>query len=211
MTEGRSLRAALRFDSGAWRRFAELGCVYGPEWWKRASPPVIAGVIYGIARAQRRAVLRNHEVVLGPRSWLRTRWDGYRAFADTDKRYSARTMKLVERSLVIDMLAPLKIDFRPEAYAGRISEADEKAFRASGITGFHNAIGTGGPAVVEETLDFIAGWQGFVGRNSHLFTLVSTVSDLDRAAQCIFRRIDRIRWNTRKRLARHRAAINRSQ
>ena len=106
---------------------------------------------------------------------------GYRAFADTDKRYSARTMKLVERSLVIDMLAPLKIDFRPEAYAGRISEADEKAFRASGITGFHNAIGTGGPAVVEETLDFIAGWQGFVGRNSHLFTLVSTVSDLDRA------------------------------
>lgn len=105
----------------------------------------------------------------------------YRAFADSDRRYSARTMKLLERSLVIDMLAPLKIDFRPEAYAGRISEADEKAFRASGITGFHNAIGTGGPGAMEDTLDFIAGWQGFVGRNSHLFTLVSTADDLDRA------------------------------
>jgi hypothetical protein len=32
------LRAAVRFDSGWWRRFAELGCVYGPEWWKRCSP-----------------------------------------------------------------------------------------------------------------------------------------------------------------------------
>ena len=82
MSEGRSLRAALRFDSGTWRRFAELGCVYGPEWWKRASPPVIAGIIYGIARAQRRAVLANHDVVLGPRSRLQSHWDGYRAFAE---------------------------------------------------------------------------------------------------------------------------------
>lgn len=82
MSEGRSLRAAVRFDSGGWRRFAELGCVYGPEWWKRTSPPVIAGIIFGIARAQRQAVLRNQEVVLGPRSWLRSRWDAYRAFAE---------------------------------------------------------------------------------------------------------------------------------
>lgn len=82
MSAGGSLRAALRFDSGGWRRFAELGCVYGPEWWKRLSPPVIAGMIFGIARAQRRAVLRNQAVVLGPRPWLRARWDAYRAFAE---------------------------------------------------------------------------------------------------------------------------------
>ena len=43
------LRASLRFDGAAWRRFAELGCVYGPEWWKRLSPPAIAAVIFGIA------------------------------------------------------------------------------------------------------------------------------------------------------------------
>jgi membrane dipeptidase len=107
---------------------------------------------------------------------------GFEAFANSDdKRYSRRTLRLVERSLVIDMLAPLKIDFRPEAYAGRISEADEAAFRASGITGFHNSIGTGGPAAVEETLEFMAGWQGFAGRNAHLFTLVNTAADLDQA------------------------------
>jgi KDO2-lipid IV(A) lauroyltransferase len=76
------VRAALRFDSGAWRRFAELGCVYGPEWWKRGSPPVIAGIIFAIARERRGAVLRNQRQVRGPRGWLRERWDAYRVFAE---------------------------------------------------------------------------------------------------------------------------------
>src|SRR5262245_41302116 len=79
---GPGLRAALRFDGAAWRRFAELGCVYGPEWWKRGSPPVIAGIIYAIARAQRTAVLANQRQVRGPRGWVRERWDAYRVFAE---------------------------------------------------------------------------------------------------------------------------------
>jgi hypothetical protein len=77
------LRAALRFDSGGWRRFAELGCVYGPEWWKRGSPPVIAAIIFALASKQRATVLRNQRQVRGPRSWLRERWDAYRVFAGT--------------------------------------------------------------------------------------------------------------------------------
>src|SRR6266566_6739848 len=80
------LRAAVRFDSGAWRRFAELGCVYGPEWWKRGSPPVIAAIIFAIARAQRAAVLANQRQIHGPipgaRGWLRERWHAYRVFAE---------------------------------------------------------------------------------------------------------------------------------
>jgi lauroyl/myristoyl acyltransferase len=80
--EGPGLRAALRFDGAAWRRFAELGCVYGPEWWKRGSPPVIAAIVFAIARAQRTAVLLNQRQVRGPRGWLRERWDGYRVFAE---------------------------------------------------------------------------------------------------------------------------------
>src|SRR5262245_43364512 len=75
------LRAALRFDSGAWRRFAELGCVYGPEWWKRASPPVIAGIIFALGSRQRETVLGHQRQVRGPRSWMRERWDAYRVFA----------------------------------------------------------------------------------------------------------------------------------
>jgi KDO2-lipid IV(A) lauroyltransferase len=79
--EEQPIRAALRFDSGGWRRFAELGCVYGPEWWKRASPPVIAAIIYALGTKQRAAVLRNQRQVRGPRAWLREHWDAYRVFA----------------------------------------------------------------------------------------------------------------------------------
>ncbi len=76
------VRASLRFDGAAWRRFAELGCVYGPEWWKRASPPAIAAILFGIAGAHRAAVLRNQRQVQGARPWLRERWDAYRVFAE---------------------------------------------------------------------------------------------------------------------------------
>src|SRR5216117_1705698 len=82
----RRLGATLRFDGAAWRRFAELGCVYGPEWWKRGSPPVIAAIIFAIARAQRAAVLANQRQVRGPvrgpRGWLRERWHAYRVFVE---------------------------------------------------------------------------------------------------------------------------------
>lgn len=75
------LRTALRFDSGGWRQFAELGCVYGPEWWKRASPPVIAAIIYGLARDRREAVGANQRQVRGPGRRWREAWDTYRVFA----------------------------------------------------------------------------------------------------------------------------------
>jgi lauroyl/myristoyl acyltransferase len=78
----RRLRATMRFDGAAWRRFAELGCVYGPEWWKRGSPPVIAAIIFAIARAQRAAVLQNQRQVRGRRAWVRERWDAWRVFAE---------------------------------------------------------------------------------------------------------------------------------
>jgi len=75
----------------------------------------------------------------------------------------------------------IKIDFRPEYYASRISEQDAADMRASGITGFHHAIGIGGPDAYQDTLTYLAAWNGFVGRNSHVFTLVGEAEDLDRA------------------------------
>lgn len=105
----------------------------------------------------------------------------YQVFAATAKKYSAKAVSLIERSLVIDMLAVLKLDFKPEAYAGPLSDADAEMFRTCGITGFHNSVGTGGPGAVERTLTFLAAWQGYAGRNSHVFTLAGTAADLDRA------------------------------
>lgn len=105
-----------------------------------------------------------------------------RAFAaDTEHKYSKKVMDLVERSLVIDMLGPLKLDFRPEAYAEPLSEQDAAMFRICGITAFHNSVGVGGPNAYDEALQFISAWSGFAGRNSEVFSLVGTAADLDHA------------------------------
>ena len=105
----------------------------------------------------------------------------YRLHAASPKTYSKRTIDLVRRSLVIDMLAPIKLDFRPDYFAAPLSEKDAAEFRASGITGFHNAVGVGGKDARASVLEWMNGWQGFVGRNSHVFSLVGLASDLDRA------------------------------
>ena len=104
------------------------------------------------------------------------------AFAAAPGRsYSRRAVDLVASSLVIDMLAPLKITMSEDYVAHRLTDAEAAEFKASGITGFHNAYGLGGPDAKEQALAFLAGWQGFAGRNSHVFTLVDGVADLDRA------------------------------
>jgi len=101
--------------------------------------------------------------------------------ADSEHKYSKKVVDLVERSLVIDMLGPLKLDFRPEAYAEPLSEPDAAMFRTCGITAFHNSVGVGGPNAYDEALQFISAWSGFAGRNSEVFSLVGTATDLDRA------------------------------
>ncbi len=132
----------------------------------------------GRGRLTRRRLLRGAALAIGaPMLNLAS----FRLFAGSPATYSARAIGLVERSLVIDMLAVLKLDFRAEAYATPLTEVEIAAFRGSGITGFNNAIGTGGPAVVEETLSFLAAWQGFAARHSDLFCVVDVASDLDRA------------------------------
>lgn len=95
--------------------------------------------------------------------------------------YSRRAVDIVAASLVIDMLAPLKITLSPDYISHRLTDAEAAEFRGSGITGFHNAYGLGGPNAKAQTMEYLAGWQGFAGRNSHVFTLVDGAADLDRA------------------------------
>jgi lauroyl/myristoyl acyltransferase len=58
------LRQNLRFDGLWWRKFAYLGCVYGPEWWKRYSPPAIAAIIFALVARNRRGAIANMEHIL---------------------------------------------------------------------------------------------------------------------------------------------------
>ncbi|HVN83613.1 MAG TPA: lysophospholipid acyltransferase family protein [Candidatus Binatia bacterium] len=59
------LLQALRFDGLWWRKFAYLGCVYGPEWWKRCSPPAIAAIIFALIGRNRRGAIDNLQRILG--------------------------------------------------------------------------------------------------------------------------------------------------
>ena len=105
----------------------------------------------------------------------------YSLGAATPRDYSRRAVDLVRQALVIDMLAPLVIDIDPGAWAKPLTPKAAAEFRASGITGFHNAYGIGGPDAYAEVLSFMAGWQGFAGRNPDVFALIGSVAELDRA------------------------------
>jgi len=95
--------------------------------------------------------------------------------------YSARVTKVVERSLVVDMLAPLRMDFETSGYTAPLTGPEAALFRESGVNAFHHSIGLGGPTAYDDSLAFLAAWQGFVGRNSGLFSLVDKATDLDEA------------------------------
>lgn len=102
----------------------------------------------------------------------------FQANPATNRAYSKRAIEIVNRSVVVDMLAPIKIDFEPEYYAKPLSEKETADFRASGITAIHHAIGIGGPTAKEQALSFFAIWGNYVARNSHVFTGVDKFADI---------------------------------
>ena len=76
------IRQALRFDGLWWREFAYLGCVYGPEWWKRYSPPAIGAIIFLLARAQRQGAIANMERITASSSRTGAALNAVRMFAN---------------------------------------------------------------------------------------------------------------------------------
>ncbi len=72
----------LRFDGLWWRKFAYLGCVYGPEWWKRYSPPAIAAIIFALIGKNRRGAIANMERILDAPGRRRAATAGLRMFAE---------------------------------------------------------------------------------------------------------------------------------
>lgn len=104
---------------------------------------------------------------------------GRYAMAEAQERtYSARAIDLIQRSLVIDMLAPPRLDERPQAYSEPLTRAEVAQFRASGINAMHNAVGL---VSRDDALTFLAAEQGFAGRQPELFKLVDKADDLDAA------------------------------
>jgi membrane dipeptidase len=108
----------------------------------------------------------------------------YRVFAQSPSTYSARAIKLVTESIVVDMLSPLSLGPNepkwmkdPDSFTAQ----DLQRFKDSGITSFHIARGTGGPEAYERTLWFLSGFNGFVAARSDAFARIDSVDDFARA------------------------------
>jgi lauroyl/myristoyl acyltransferase len=79
---GAQWRQNLRYDGLWWRKLAYLGCVYGPEWWKRYSPPAIAAILFMLVGPHRRGATANMQRILGNVSRLRAQRAALRMFAE---------------------------------------------------------------------------------------------------------------------------------
>ena len=109
----------------------------------------------------------------------------FRLFAQSPTEYSARAIALLERSLVIDMLAPLTLDFplmsriaaNPELFTPEMF----RRFKDSGINVIHPAIGLGGVNAYESALIWFAGWNGVIAGNDHQMMRIDSTADLGRA------------------------------
>ncbi|WP_343521119.1 membrane dipeptidase [Sphingomonas sp.] len=106
---------------------------------------------------------------------------GFQISPYSNKAYSKRAIELVRQAVVVDMLAPIKIDFDPSFYAAPMSEKMAADFRASGISAIHHAIGIGGNNAREQALSFLATYGNYVARNSHVLTGVDKFADILRA------------------------------
>lgn len=107
----------------------------------------------------------------------------YSLFGADNDTYSSRAIGLVQRSTVIDMLAPLWISpSRMEKMLGNpenFTAQDYEPFKQSSINVFHIAIGTGGPDAYSETLQFLSGYNTFLARHDAWFQRVETPARLD--------------------------------
>lgn len=109
----------------------------------------------------------------------------YRVFAGSTTDYSARTIALMERATVVDMLAPFTLDFPLMAewtkHPERFTDEHFRKFRESGIHVFHPAIGLGGVDPYQTALVWFAGWNSFIAGNDEKLLRVDSAADFPRA------------------------------
>ncbi|HEY9226875.1 MAG TPA: membrane dipeptidase [Gemmatimonadaceae bacterium] len=105
-------------------------------------------------------------------------------FAQQSREYSARAIALMERSLVIDMLSPMTLNFPLQAKWNKDPEsftaADFEKFKRSGINVFHPAVGLGGPNAYDSATQFFAGWNAFLAGNDERFMRIDSPGDFAR-------------------------------
>jgi len=93
---------------GVWlRKLAYLGSAYAPEWFKRGSPHLIAGLTFALHKERRRASVRNMERVLGTDRFT-AHWAALRMYAE----FAFCTSETMENHS--PRAVPMRIDAPPE-------------------------------------------------------------------------------------------------
>ena len=134
--------------------------------------------------SRRTALSRLGIAIAGAPAILRGR---YRVFAGAATEYSARCVKLMEESIVVDLLnqfrfqdfaeKPPRID-RWLKEPGTLSTADADIYRGSKMT----AVALGhAPANYDDAIRFFADWNGLLAAYSDWFTRIDDASDFARA------------------------------
>ncbi len=99
--------------------------------------------------------------------------------------YSTRAVDVMKSSTVIDMLSPITLSSvrmtQLMAKPASFTAANLADYRASGIHAFHVALGLGGPEAYQNTLQFVAGWDGFLAHHSETMKRIDSVADIDTA------------------------------
>jgi membrane dipeptidase len=129
----------------------------------------------------RRSIVKSAALAIGAPMINRGRFS---LFADGEMEYSARTVDLVRRSTVIDMLGLLTLNYRKlsawETDPGRFLQADFLRLRNSGITVFHPAVGYTAGDIYTESLRDINGWNAFITAHEPGFLRVTGAADFER-------------------------------
>ena len=135
-------------------------------------------------RTRREAMLAIAVGLAGAPAVLRGR---YELFAQSSAQYSARAVRLVESSVVVDLLNQFqRRDFAVKppkieqwlSQPGTFTAEDAARYQGSGITVF--SLGSG-PGSYEDAVLFYARWNGFLAAYSDWFTRIDDTTDFARA------------------------------
>ncbi|MFL6264346.1 MAG: dipeptidase [Thermoanaerobaculia bacterium] len=108
----------------------------------------------------------------------------FRLFADDGPVVSARAVELVGRSMVVDMLGLLTLDW-PKLWTwqrdpGAFGPADFQRLRASGVKVFHPAVEPNDPRPYEAALDWLSGWDRLLQRRPDCFVRIESGQSFER-------------------------------
>jgi membrane dipeptidase len=108
----------------------------------------------------------------------------FRLFADDGPVVSARAVELVGRSMVIDMLGLLTLDW-PKLWSWQrepaaFGAADLARLRASGVKVFHPAVEPNDPRPYEAALDWLSGWSRLLQQRPDCFVRIESGHDFQR-------------------------------